>query len=148
MQIKRTLCKSQRGLLFLSIKCLLGYSPFFCWFFSKFLNMKPFGSRSGPIFCPAIYLAWSGSKLYAKLTRRWNFCGQRVKTLNELLLLYIKIMTIEPVHEISNKWYVRPARPQVSLSIRAVCLIRVFANSLNIQWLLSYWLNIIWSFWA
>ena len=37
-------------------------------------------------------------------------------------------------------WYMRPAKPQISLRIRAVW-IRAFANRLNILWLLSYWLN-------
>ena len=38
-------------------------------------------------------------------------------------------------------WYVRPAKPQISL-------IRAFACHLNILWLLSYWPNTIWSFQA
>ena len=37
-------------------------------------------------------------------------------------------------------WYVRPAKPQISLS-----LIRAFASRLNILLLLGYWLNILWS---
>ena len=44
-------------------------------------------------------------------------------------------------------WYVRPAKGETSLRISAVWL-RAFASRLNILWLLSYWLNLIWSFYA
>ena len=43
-------------------------------------------------------------------------------------------------------WYVRPAKPQISLCICS--LIKAFASRLNIVWLLGYWLNSIWSFYA
>ena len=41
-------------------------------------------------------------------------------------------------------WYVRPAKPQMSLRIRAVWS-EPLANRLGILWLFSYWLNTIWS---
>ena len=40
--------------------------------------------------------------------------------------------------------FVRPAKTQTSLRV----LISVFASRLNIRWLLSYWPNTIWSFYA
>ena len=43
-------------------------------------------------------------------------------------------------------WYVRPAKPQISLRIITHSLIRAFDSCLNILWLLRYWPNIIWSF--
>ena len=40
----------------------------------------------------------------------------------------------------STMWYVPPAKAQTSLHIRA------FVSRFNILWLLSHWLNTIWSF--
>ena len=54
---------------------------------------------------------------------------------------------IEPQYEISNNKVIVTSKgsdqPALSRS-----LIRAFASRLNIIWLLSYWLNIIWSFQA
>ena len=44
-------------------------------------------------------------------------------------------------------WYFWPAKAQISLA-HTSRLIRAFACRLNILWLLSYWQNIIWSFYA
>ena len=52
---------------------------------------------------------------------------------------------IELQHEISNN--VVCATSKASDQPAHKCsLIRAFASSLNILWLLSYWLNIVWSY--
>ena len=52
---------------------------------------------------------------------------------------------IEPQHEISNN--VVCGSSKASVQPAHMCsLIRAFASRLNIRWVLSYWLNIIWSF--
>ena len=48
----------------------------------------------------------------------------------------VGILSFEPVHEISNN------------VVCARSLIRAFASRLSNLWLLSYWLNTIWSFLA
>ena len=55
------------------------------------------------------------------------------------------MLWFEPPHEISNNvvWETRKDSDQPEL-MRS--LIRAFASCLNILWVLSYWLNIIWSF--
>ena len=57
-------------------------------------------------------------------------------TIDEILLLTINV----PDMRFPTMWYVRPAKPQISLHIRAY-LIRAFACRLNILWVLSYWLK-------
>ena len=55
------------------------------------------------------------------------------------------MLKIEPVHEISNN--VVCVTSKVSdQPAHMRSLIRAFAYHLNVLWLLSYWLNIIWNF--
>ena len=57
----------------------------------------------------------------------------------------INFIKIEPVHDISN--YVVCATSKASDQLAHTrSLIRAFASRLSILWLLSYWLNTIWSF--
>ena len=51
----------------------------------------------------------------------------------------------EPVHEISNNLVCATSKAS-DQPVQTRSLIRVFAIRLNILWLLSYWLNTIWSF--
>ena len=53
----------------------------------------------------------------------------------------------EPVHEISNS-VVCATNKASDQPAHTHSLIRAFAVSLNILWLLSFWLNIIWTFYA
>ena len=56
-----------------------------------------------------------------------------------------KVKWYEPVHEISNN--VECATSKASdHPAHTHSLIRAFASRLGILWLLSYWLNTIWSF--
>ena len=58
---------------------------------------------------------------------------------------YIDKNQIEPVHEISNNVVCATSRfSDQPANTRS--LIRAFASRLSILWLLSYWLNTIWSF--
>ena len=69
---------------------------------------------------------------------------QRKNDLTNVLSLRMKV-TFEPRHEISNN--VVCATSKVSDQPAHTCsLIRAFVCRLNILWLLSYWLNTIWSF--
>ena len=56
-----------------------------------------------------------------------------------------KIIKVEPWHEISNNVACATSKGS-DLPAHMHSLIRAFASHLNILWLLSYWLNIIWSF--
>ena len=51
----------------------------------------------------------------------------------------------EPVHEISNNVVCATSKAS-DQPAHMRSLIRAFASRLNIQWLLNYWLNTIWSF--
>ena len=53
----------------------------------------------------------------------------------------------EPRHEISNNVVCATSKAS-DQSAHTRSLIRAFASRLNILWMLSYWLTIIWSFWA
>ena len=53
----------------------------------------------------------------------------------------------EPWHEISNNVVCATSKAS-DQPAHTRSLIRTFASRLNILWVLSYWLNIIWSFWA
>ena len=53
----------------------------------------------------------------------------------------------EPVHEISNNVVCATSRAS-DQPVHTHSLIRVFASRLSMVWLLSYWLNTIWSFYA
>ena len=64
-----------------------------------------------------------------------------------LLVIWVitpKLMLFEPRHEISNN-VVRATSKASDQPAHTRSLIRAFASRLNIQWVLSYWLNIIWS---
>ena len=63
-------------------------------------------------------------------------------------MLYISIVTdvitYEPVHEISNNMVCATSKASDQPAhLRSLFL--AFASRLNILWLLSYWLNTIWS---
>ena len=78
-------------------------------------------------------------------------CKVTNKSIGPVLLLFFHLLLRNCmyciVYAIINKfdmslptmWYVWPAKPQISL-------IRGFASRLNMLWVFSYWLNIIWSF--
>ena len=51
----------------------------------------------------------------------------------------------EPVHEISNNVVCATSKASYQPA-HTRSLIRAFASRLSILWLLSYWLNTIWSF--
>ena len=53
--------------------------------------------------------------------------------------------SIEPRHDISNNVVGATSRGSDQPAHKR-SLIRAFASGLNILWLLSYWLHIIWSF--
>ena len=54
-------------------------------------------------------------------------------------------LLIEPVHEISNNVVCATSKAS-DQPAHTRSLIRAFASGLSILWLLSYWLNTIWSF--
>ena len=54
-------------------------------------------------------------------------------------------LKIEPVHEISNN-VVYATSKALEQPAHTGSLTRAFASRLSILWLLSYWLNTIWSF--
>ena len=60
---------------------------------------------------------------------------------------YMFDKTFEPRHEISNN-VVCTTSKALDQPVHTHSLIRAFASRLNILWVLSYWLNIIGSFWA
>ena len=62
-----------------------------------------------------------------------------------LCLLWCAIMWNEPWHEISNNVVCATSKGSDQPAQRR-SLIRAFASRLNILWLFSYWLHIIWSF--
>ena len=78
----------------------------------------------------------------------WNFLLDNSPVVDHSLcgnmLLCFKV-SYEPQHEISNNVVCATSKgtDQPAHSRR---LIRAFTRRLNIQWVLSYWLNIIWSF--
>ena len=53
----------------------------------------------------------------------------------------------EPVHEISNNVICATSKAS-DQPAHTRSLIRAFVSRLSILWLLSYWLNTIWSFYA
>ena len=53
-----------------------------------------------------------------------------------------KILIIDPRHEISNNVICATSKAS-DQPVHMRSLIRAFASSLNILWVLSYWLNII-----
>ena len=55
------------------------------------------------------------------------------------------LITNEPVHEISNNLVCATSKVS-DQPAHTRSLIRAFASRLSILWLLSYWLNTIWSF--
>ena len=64
----------------------------------------------------------------------------------ENIYQYLYLLTyIEPVHEISNN-VVCATSIASDQPAHTRSLIRAFASRLSILWLLSYWLNTIWSF--
>ena len=60
-------------------------------------------------------------------------------------LSILKWIFIEPWHEISNKVGCATSKG-LDQPVHTRSLIRAFASRLSILWILSYWLNIIWSF--
>ena len=63
----------------------------------------------------------------------------------KLFFLFISQNIIEPVREISNN-VVSATSKASDQTAHMRSLIRAFASRLSILWLLSYWLNTIWSF--
>ena len=61
------------------------------------------------------------------------------------LLVYALLFINEPVHENSNN-VVCATSEASDQPAHTRSLIRAFASRLSIIWLLSYWLNTIWSF--
>ena len=57
------------------------------------------------------------------------------------------LVTFEPVHEISNNLVCATSKAS-DQPAHTGSLIRAFASHLSILWLLSYWLNTVWSFQA
>ena len=121
-------------------------------FFANSLDL-----RSGPKF----FHSWSGTKLFDALivfqksfldefhfekVRRWqqkheNWLIYRM----EMYFISAKRNGIyEPWHEISNNNVVCATSKGSDQPAHTRILIRAFASSLNILWLLSYWPNIIW----
>ena len=81
-----------------------------------------------------------------QLIRVHTYCN-KLKKINEVAQFYYDIQLQYKMSHcmwFPTMLYVRPAKPQISLRIRS--LIRAFASRLSILWLLSYWLNTIWSF--
>ena len=66
-------------------------------------------------------------------------------TLKTLLSLCYTCVWYEPVHEISNN-VVSATNKASDQPAHTRSLIRAFASRLSVLWLLSYWLNTIWSF--
>ena len=62
-----------------------------------------------------------------------------------VILVFYEQLKFEPVHEISNN-VVCPTSKASDQHAHTRSLIRAFASRLSILWLLSYWLNIFWSF--
>ena len=81
----------------------------------------------------------------------WHFlvvqwiCLQFVLWLWYSLNIFTHYFTYEPVHEISNNVLCATSKAS-DQPAHTRSLIRAFASRLSILWLLSYWLNIIWSF--
>ena len=98
---------------------------------------------------------WTADRLYESLS---SGCAQN-SLLGYLYLLefwiqglleYIYLVcsaanTDEPWHEISNNVVCATSKGS-DLLVHIHSLIRAFASRLNIQWILSYWPNSIWSF--
>ena len=103
--------------------------------FSSVARVMPRGGTCG---------CWGESKSLA-----WGFAMAPIR-LRALVwywndLLFKAVILTEPVHEISNN--VACATSKASdLPAHTRSMIRAFASRLSILWLLSYWLNIIWSF--
>ena len=72
-------------------------------------------------------------------------CQIKFKTIDLTVYLPIHIFWNEPVHEISNKMVCATSKAS-DQHAHTCSLIRALASRLGILWLLSYWLNTIWSF--
>ena len=76
-------------------------------------------------------------------------CAEKLLEPTIFFKLYTKsqihLLKYEPVHEISNNMVCATSKAS-DQPAQTRSLIRAFASRLSILWLLSYWLNTIWSF--
>ena len=89
---------------------------------------------------------WCRTKLPDQFVWIWHPKNQQICPYSQLCVSVYQFMSlIEPVHEISNNVvYATSKASDQPAHMRS--LIRAFAIRLHILWLLSYWLNITWSF--
>ena len=80
-------------------------------------------------------------ELSVKITEDLNVFNDVTLTINSEVDQDI----IEPAHEISNNMVCATSKAS-DQPAHTRSLIRAFASRLSILWLLSYWLNTIWSF--
>ena len=86
------------------------------------------------------------------MEKSWNFVEfpeiqHFIKEQKEKRIQNFKTFTIynKPVHEISNNVVCATSKAS-DQPAHMPSLIRAFASRLNVLWVLSYWLNTIWSF--
>ena len=89
-------------------------------------------------FMSRIHLVLNGVEYEKKFYNLWAWPAEAITWLKSIIhkSCHMRFPTM---------WYVRPAKAQTSLRIRAVWS-EQFASRLNITWVLSYWLNTFWSF--
>ena len=82
----------------------------------------------------------------ANLTRSTQF-SKKCKNIRKINVHCVLVgrLWYEPVHEISNNMVCATSKAS-DQPAQTRSLIRAFASRLSILWLLSYWLNTIWSF--
>ena len=92
------------------------------------------------------------NKVFHNLYHLWSDAGERGQTVTwsirgkqRLLNLLNLDFKYEPVHEISNNVICATSKAS-DQPAHMRSLIRAVASRLSILWLLSYWLNTVWSF--
>ena len=93
-------------------------------------------------------VVWSGFIMFASVAKVLRSVSEYMQQKYASFICIINFLLFslfEPWHEISNN--VESATSKASDQPAHLCkLIGAFASPLNILWLLSFWLNIIWSF--
>ena len=99
--------------------------------------------------CHTLFTAWRQPPLVSLIAQifcsKYNYLLEACRVVWVYSLSFPWGIIFEPVHEISNNVVCGTSKAS-DQPAHTRSLIRAFASRLSILWLLSYWLNTIWSF--
>ena len=136
----RSFKKKINSLLFVKWNRKYNRYMFFCWGFPKFLLES---SWFFPVLTEWDIFPWYSEPELSlnESAVLWRLAWV-LKIFNQTSLT---VILIEPVHEISNNKECATSKAS-DQPAHTRSLTRAFASRLSILWLLTYWLNTIWSF--